>query len=194
MPKNLRKTDLPKSFAERARGAAAIFVLICFLLGVGWAFIWFLAAEWSTPDSYEEFLLAQEFPPREMLSVTDGRVVDMGYYSQRGFSYAKPKIEYTVDGKTYRVASVKGYSPDLVSFKENATEPILYLTAQPARAWQKWEYDELFAEYRNARAEPLILRVRRIYNYLAGGMLALCALLLTINLFVPFMRYFIKGK
>lgn len=193
MPKNLRKTSPPKSFGQRAKGAAFIFLLICFLLGLGWLFIWFLAAEWSPRGSYEEFLLAQDFPPREILSVANGRVVDMGYYSQRGFSYAKPRIEYTVDGKTHSVTTLKGYSPDLVSLKEAATAPVLYLPAQPERAWQKWEYDQLIVEYEDARAAPPILRVKTFYNYLAGGIIALCALLLTINLFFPFVRYFMKG-
>lgn len=193
MPKNLRQADPPKSFAERAKGAAFIFLLICFLLGVGWVFIWFLAKEWSPPGSYEEFLLAQDFPPRETLSVADGRVVDMGSYSHRGFQYVKPKIEYTVNGKNYSVTAIKGYSPDLVSFKQAETARVLYLTRQPERAWQKWEYDELIAEYQAARAEPPILRVKTFYNYLAGGIIALCALLLTLNLFVPFVQYFMKG-
>lgn len=194
MPVNSLTTNRSKTFGQRAKGAAVVFLLICFLLGLGWLFIWFLAKEWSPPGSYEEFVLAQDFPPREALSVADGRVVDMGYYSHRGFSYAKPKIEYTVDAKTYRVTTIKGYSPDLVPFKQQSeTAPVMYLTAQPERAWQKWEYEQLIAEYKAARAEPLILRVKTFYNYLAGGITALCALLLTINLFVPFVRYFIKG-
>jgi len=194
MPENSLATDRSKTFGQRAKGAAVVFLLICFLLGLGWLFIWFLASQWSSPGSYEEFLLAQDFPARELLSMTTGRVVDMGYYSQRGFQYAKPKIEYTIDAKTYRVTTIKGYSPDLVPFKQQSeTAPVLYLTAQPERSWQKWEYDQLFEEYRAARAEPLILRVKTFYNYLAGGVIALCALLLTINLFVPFVRYFIKG-
>lgn len=193
MPKNLRTTNPSKTFAQRAKGAAFVWLLICFLLGVGWVFIRFLANQWSPPGSYEEFVLAQDFPPREALSVADGRVVDMGAYSHRGFSYAKPKIEYEVAGKTYRVTTLKGYSPDLVPFRQAETARVLYLTAQPERAWQKWEYDELIAEYKAARAEPLMVRVRTIYNYLAGGIIAFCALLLTINLFVPFVRYFVRG-
>jgi hypothetical protein len=194
MPENLQKATRSKTFGQRAKGAAFVFLLICFLLGLGWLFIWFLASQWSSPGSYEEFVLGQDFPPREKLAVADGRVVNMGYNSNRGFSYVKPKIEYAVGGKTFGVTTLKSYSPDLFPYKEGDGAPVLYLPAQPERAWQQWEYDQLIIEYKAARRAPPIRRVKTFYNYLAVGIAALSAALLTLNLFFPFVRYFVKER
>ena len=183
-----------KTFGERLKGSLIFLAIIAFLLGLGWVFVWWLALVFSPPGSYEEHLLAQNLPPRDALAVTDGRVVEMGYYSSRRTQFVKPKIEYTVAGKTYRAAAINAYASDLFPFRLSQTAQVLYVPAEPERAWQKWEYDQLIDEYEDAKAGPLILRVKTIYNYIAVGILALCALLLTINLFVPFVRYFIKGK
>lgn len=193
MSDDLQNTAARKPFGKRLQGSLIILAIIAFLLALGWVFVWWLSVLLTPVDSYEEHLRAQDLPPRESLSVAEGRVVDMGYYVSRRRQFVKPKVEFAVEGKTFRAETVNGYAPELFPFQQFQPAPVLYLPAQPERAWQKWEYERLIGAYENARAAPLILRVKTIYNYTATGMIALCALILTVNLFIP-LRSLFKGS
>lgn len=194
MPGDLQKTGSGRPFAKRLQGAAIFLSIIAFLLGLGWISIAGLELMLTPLGSFEEFVLAQNLPPRETLTVVDGRVVSLGEYVSNRRPHLKPKIEYSVDGKIYSVRTVMAYAPHSFPYQQSQTVPVLYLPNEPERAWLKWEYDDLIGEYESAVAEPLISKISRIYNYAALGIFGLCALLLTINLFFPFVRYFVKGK
>jgi hypothetical protein len=193
MRDTLQKTSARKPFRKRLKGSAIIFLIISFLLGLGWFLLAWSAVLLTPNGNYDEHLRAQNLPLRETLSVAEGRVVDMGYYVSRRRQFVKPKVEYAVDGKNYRAETIDGYAPDLFPFKQFQTAEVLYLPNQPEKAWQKWEYDKLIGDYENAVAVPLIFKVKTIYYYLAFGIIALSGLFLSVNLFVPLIR-FIKGE
>lgn len=194
MQDDFQQKTARKPFGKRLQGSAIILLIIAFLLGLGWSFIALFSVLLTPIDSYEENLRSLNLPPRETLSTADGRVADMGFYVSGRRQYLKPKVEFVVEGKMYRAETINGYAPELYPFKQFQTAQVFYLPNQPEKSWQRWEYENLIGEYENAKAVPLIVRVKTIYNYLAFGLIVLTVLLLTVNLFVPLRSLFKSVK
>lgn len=187
MPEELKKTSSQKTFKQRLFGSIIVFLLVFILFGSIGLFLFFLSAT-KTTNWLDKELLKEDFPPRQTLLVKDGIITKLSYRGDRRGTFVNPTIEYEIEGKKYQIRTIADYDNNQFPFSQNQTVEVLYVPAQPEKAWLAWEYDRVIGDYESAKAPPLITRVSRIYNYIALALLSLFGLFLLINLFFPLFR------
>lgn len=61
---------------------------------------------------------------------------------------------------------------------------VVFVANSPDKAWLKWEYDEVMAEYNSVWLKAYDA-IAPIYNYLAAAIILFTALFFTVNLYFP---------
>lgn len=119
------------------------------------------------------------------LNSTQGKITKVSYHSDsRRGTFVTPTLEFETGGHLYRTTTVRSYSVRELPFSDGQHVEVAFLASEPAKAWLKWEYDELMAEY-NSLSVRAYDSIGPIYNYLTAAIVLFSALFLTVNLFVP---------
>jgi hypothetical protein len=140
-----------------------------------------------------EAQVASGLPRRESLSVVSGHVVHVARRHSRRRTFLRPVVEFTVDGRTYRIQTRASYSPS-VPFQTGGAAAVLYAPRDPQKAWLEWEFDKLTAEktgFHAALASGVDWIKARYFRF-ATIVVGASAALLLINLFVPVFRLFAR--
>jgi hypothetical protein len=165
------------TFGARLMVSAVILLIIGFILGSFW-FILLI-----TGDGRGD-LLGSGLPPRTTLTEVEGKVIAVNTYSSIKSNVPRtfyiPVVEYTVNNTTHQLRSVNSYNPS--PLKQGEVALVLYTPSDPAKAWQKWEYDKLLNEYNNIGVGDII---RIVPGILALILLLPTFLFIMVYLFSP---------
>jgi len=174
-----------KPLAFRLKASALLLLIEGLLLAiVGFFVVAVPPPRWQPWDA----AAGARLPPRDSLSVAEGRVLELAYHVARRRQYVRPTVGFRVEGRDYQVRTLASYQPSLLPFR-GTDQParVLYRPGRPQEAWIEWEYDALVAakDGTSSRLAALVESAKAGYARLALGVWGLSALLLAVTLFVP---------
>jgi hypothetical protein len=177
-----------KPFPKRLLSSIIIWLIIAFVLGTIGFFIWLL------PQRGEFELRGEKLPPLSELTLVEGKITFLGYYTSRSTQLVRPTIEFQVAGEKHQFKTIDSYSMRIFPFETNQKVEVLILSNDPAKAWLKWEYERLIENYESFGILRLGEVIKGSYFYVFSAILSLSGLILLINLFVPMLRIFVRDK
>ena len=170
-----------KSFKTRL--LASIFVWgVILLLAVSFGFII------NSKSERRKELLGSQLPDSG-LTLAQGKITGISYRGDgRRGTFATPMFEFETGGRFYRTKTVRSYSIRELPLSDGQNVEVVFVDGDPDKAWLKWEYDDLMAEY-NSFWVKAYDAIGPTYNYLAATIILLTALCFTVNLFVPLLGF-----
>lgn len=123
--------------------------------------------------------------PDSGLTLTEGTITSISYRSDgRRGTFATPKFEFETGGRLYRTTTARSYSMRDLPLSDGQSVEVVFVANSPDKAWLKWEYDEVMAEYNSVWLKAYDA-IAPIYNYLAAAIILFTALFFTVNLYFP---------